>query len=68
MSEVWVENVVQSGKNKCLRKLPSRVVAEVGRLHWMASFKEIRELLLFSFENNTIDEEELFYSPKDLNQ
>ena len=32
-SEVWVENVVQSGKNKCLSKLPSRVVAEVGRLH-----------------------------------
>ena len=32
-SEVWVENVVQSGKNKCLSKLPSRLVAEVGRLH-----------------------------------
>ena len=45
-SEVWVENVVQSGKNKCLSKLPSRLVAEVGRLHRMASFKEIRELLL----------------------
>ena len=26
----------------------------------MASFKEIRELLLFSVENNTIDEEEFF--------
>ena len=39
----------------------SRLVAEVGRLHWMASFKEIRELLLqFSVENNTINEEELF--------
>ena len=34
-SEVWVENVVQSGKNKCLSKLPSRLVAEVGRLHWI---------------------------------
>ena len=32
-SEVWVENVVLSGKNKCLSKLPSRLVAEVGRLH-----------------------------------
>ena len=32
-SEVWVDNVVQSGKNKCLSKLPSRLVAEVGRLH-----------------------------------
>ena len=32
-SEVWVENVFQSGKNKCLSKLPSRLVAEVGRLH-----------------------------------
>ena len=32
-SEVWVENVVQSEKNKCLSKLPSRLVAEVGRLH-----------------------------------
>ena len=32
-SEVWVENVVQSKKNKCLSKLPSRLVAEVGRLH-----------------------------------
>ena len=30
-SEVWVENVVQSSKNKCLSKLPSRLVAEVGR-------------------------------------
>ena len=45
-SEVWVENVVQSGKNKCLSKLPPRLVAEVGRLHGMASFKEIREVLL----------------------
>ena len=46
---------------KCLSKLPSRLVAEVGRLHCMASFKEIRELLLqFSVENNTINEEELF--------
>ena len=26
----------------------------------MASFKEIRELLLFSVENDTIDEEEFF--------
>ena len=60
MSEVWVENVVQSGKNKCSSKLPSRLVAEVGRLHWMPSFKEIRELLLFSVENNTINEEEFF--------
>ena len=32
-SKVWVENAVQSGKNKCLSKLPSRLVAEVGRLH-----------------------------------
>ena len=32
-SEVLVENVVQSGKNKCLSKLPSRLVAEEGRLH-----------------------------------
>ena len=59
-SQVWVENVVQSGKNKCLSKLPSRLVAEVGRLHWMASFKEIRELLLYSVENNAINEEEFF--------
>ena len=47
-----------NGKNKCLSKLPSRLVGEVGRLHWMTSFTEIRELLLFSVENNTIDEEE----------
>ena len=33
----------------------------------MPSFKEIRELLLFSVENNTINEEEFSYSPKDLN-
>ena len=32
-SEVWVENVIQSGKTKCLSKLPSWLVAEVGRLH-----------------------------------
>ena len=41
---------MQSGKNKCLSKLPSRFVAKVGR-----------ELILqFSVENNTIHEEELF--------
>ena len=37
-----------------------KVPTEVGRLHRMASFKEIRELLLFSVENNTIKEEEFF--------
>ena len=36
------------------------IVAEVGRLQWMASFKKTRELLLFSVENNTINEEEFF--------
>ena len=34
----------------------------------MASFTKIRELLLLSLENNTIEEEEFSYSPKNLNQ
>ena len=58
MSEVWVENVVQSGKNKCSSKLPSRLVAEVDS-EWLR-LKEIRGLLLFSVENDTINEEEFF--------
>ena len=46
---VWVENVVDGGKNKYLSKLLSTK---------MTSFKEIRELLLLSFENETINDEE----------
>lgn len=35
MSDVWVENVVHVGKNKCLSKLMPRLIAEVGRLQWL---------------------------------
>ena len=62
-TSLWTSS--KAGKTKSLSKLPSRFVAEVGRLHLMASFKEIRELVLFSVENTI--KKNFSYSPKDLN-
>ena len=59
-SEVWVENVVQSGKKQMFKQAPVSARRRSRWLLWMASFKEVRELLIFSVESNTINEEEFF--------
>ena len=67
-SEVWVENVIQSSKNKCLSKLLSQLITEVGRLHWTTSFKEIQELLPLALRTTQLTRKNFSYYPKDLNQ
>ena len=69
-SEVWVENVVQSGKNKCLSKLPSRLVAEVGRLRteWLRLKKYESYFFSLAMRTTQLTRKNFSYSPKDLNQ